>query len=100
MASRLDRLTKSTAVALSRRGFLKRVPLVGAALGLGVAASAAPAYACTDSWTETRTVSDCDGKCGSRVTVYSQRRTCMTCSGGTVCSSWQTYAQSCSGALC
>ena len=36
--SRLDRLTKTTAVALSRRGFLRQVPLVGAALGLGLAA--------------------------------------------------------------
>ena len=92
MASRLDRLTKSTAVALSRRGFLKRVPLVGAAVGLGLAAAATPAYACTDSWTETRILHGACGSCGhrERIDTY-QSRTCKLCSGGaTVCTTSST----------
>jgi anaerobic selenocysteine-containing dehydrogenase len=97
MASRLDRLTKSTAVALSRRGFLKRVPLVGVGVGLGLAASAAPAYACTDSWTETRTTHGSCGGCGPHNRWnFHQRRNCMQCTGGLICSTWATYKEDCS----
>jgi hypothetical protein len=101
MASRLDRLTKSTAVALSRRGFLKRVPLVGAVVGLGLAASAAPAYACGDSWSEARTLYGNCNSCGPQMKLVTfQSRTCKVCGSGTVCTSWTAYATVCAANLC
>lgn len=41
----MDKLTKRAALALSRRGFLKKLPLIGGAVGLGLG-GASNVYAC------------------------------------------------------
>lgn len=92
-ATGLDRLTKSAAVAISRRGFLKRMSSVGAALGLGLgltsttsAAENTPDCIPADPWTERRCVT-----C-STTRARLQTRTCRyTCTGSVTCGTWYSY---------
>ena len=93
MKSRLDELTKSAAVSLSRRGFMKRLPLIGAAVGLGMVATTKPASACTPPYTVFchATTSSC-GACSPCTDCAGKRRreyhkTCRVCNGGVeICS--------------
>ncbi|NOK58403.1 MAG: hypothetical protein GFH27_549279n209 [Chloroflexi bacterium AL-W] len=55
-----DRATKSMAVSASRRGFLKKLPALGAGLGLGLA-GIQTAFGCTVSFPKER-----NGCCGSQ----------------------------------
>lgn len=96
----LDRLTQRAAVAVSRRGFVKRLSVLGAAVGLGMAATTRNAAACTDTYYKYRTTYGTCGSCsatstGSRRQRYDQRRACRVCTGGEICGSWTTYQTTC-----
>lgn len=97
----LDRLTQRAALAISRRGFLKRLTTLGATLGVGIVATTQPAAACTDYYYQYRTVNGSCGTCirsgggdGRRHTE--QRRRCRGCASGEVCDSWVTLQTTCS----
>lgn len=86
----------------SRRGFLKRLSQMGAALGLGVAGAAAtatPAHACTPPYYEYRNDFGVCGSCfegsvNKRLrTRY--RRECKGCVSGEICGSWVFESRTC-----
>ncbi len=87
----------------SRRGFLKRLSQMGAALGLGVAGVAATsktAHACDpDSYYDYKFVYSSCGTCkidGSVARVRTKyRRTCRMCATGEVCSAWERVGTAC-----
>jgi hypothetical protein len=86
----------------SRRGFLKRLSQMGAALGLGiagVAASSKPAYACTEYQYEYRTLSGTCGDCAISFQVghlrRKQRRQCRWCGTTKDCSTWTDIERTC-----
>lgn len=87
----------------SRRGFLKRVSQMGAALGLGiagVAASAKPAYACTPYEYEYKYENGACGACNAHFQVghfrRKYRRLCRWCETGKYCSTdWEYVSREC-----
>jgi hypothetical protein len=91
--SGLDRLTKSAAVSLSRRGLLKRLPIIGAAIGLGLAIRAEPAEAASsEHFYEYRTAYGICGSCGPHKRFYyNQKQSSSQKQRG----SWTTYATGC-----
>lgn len=91
----LDRLTRSAAVAISRRSFIKRMSGVAAAVGLGLgvataskAASASPDCVPPDYWTED-SWGGC-GSCGAYKETHKYRSCHYSCTGSVVCGSWTT----------
>ncbi|MBV9787566.1 MAG: twin-arginine translocation signal domain-containing protein [Chloroflexi bacterium] len=91
----------------SRRGFLKRISQMGAALGLGIAGAVATtdsASACTPDYYEYRYPTTSCGSCAGQGSVasrrtYSQRRVCRNCTGGVKnCGGWTagSYCAGCS----
>lgn len=85
----------------SRRGFLKRLSQMGAALGLGIAgvvATTDSAQACPEpqEWWEYRYTTTACGRCAGYGDIigkrtYTQRRYCIKngCTGIVNCNSWQ-----------
>ncbi|MBV9789950.1 MAG: twin-arginine translocation signal domain-containing protein [Chloroflexi bacterium] len=87
---------------VSRRGFLKRLSQMGAALGLGVAGVAAtttPAHACTPPYYEYKNEYGACGSCteggvNKRVRRH-YRRECKGCPSGEICGSWVLESRTC-----
>lgn len=87
----------------SRRGFLKRLSQMGAALGLGiigVAATSKPAHACTEYYFDYKTEYGSCGSCSeggvNKRVRRRYRRQCRGCSGGIeICDAWELIERTC-----
>ena len=95
--------TPTTAGSFSRRGFMKRISQMGAALGLGITgmmATAKPAHACTPPYDDYKYEFGTCGSCiegGVRKRVRRRyHRTCIDCTGGVrSCSAWELIGRAC-----
>ncbi|NOK58405.1 MAG: hypothetical protein GFH27_549279n211 [Chloroflexi bacterium AL-W] len=79
-----DRATKSMAVSASRRGFLKKLPALGAGLGLGLGVtSIASAVQCRNGDEEFRTIKSSCSVCDGVSRKRSVRTDIRRCQNGT-----------------
>lgn len=89
----LDKFTRSAALSVSRRAFMKLLPGIGTVLSLGLPAVTASAEVGIEAfcWDEQRPGSHPCGSCApNKKNVWQEKRTCCTYSDGHTSCTWWT----------